>query len=347
MKRSVSSATNTKYSRYGDIFDEYVRRQGLESNLKGLSDHRKAVTMAEFIRHLCVDLGWSASATSHTVCGIKFILRSRLQSTAFLSDPIVSMAVASSKRMVSGRVVNLGLESRKKDPFTIDMVDWLRQQWLVKGNNIIQRMTYLGIAFGFNFMCRVGEFTRDKRSDHHLRRCDVTFTTAKGRVVSAEFIIRTSKTDQRGKGRWLYLGRRTMREAQLLLDLWDWVHRAGMSPDDPLFSRTEKRLNRSLTRKEITEAIKFTARNHGLSCKGFSTRSLRVGGENTCVAAGIKMDEIARIGGWAGSRYTSDRAYTRVTKLDRGALAVEESSRTLTASHLLTRRTAAANGGSA
>lgn len=324
----MASRSFQTYKKQAEKWYEFVRDRKLGEHLDDVPDDIRHLVVIDFLRHLSKDLRWTPRRMTAIMSALRFIFRVNTTSTACLDHPRVLLAMQASKRTMLAREANKVMISRKRDPMTIDMVKWLRSTWWL-GKNEVNKLAYLGTALGFNFMCRISELVKG-RGDHYLRREDVSFVKEAGRLVGADLTIRSSKTDVKGKGRFLYLGRRTPLESELLDDLHSWVCRSKVGDEDALLSTG----TRVLMRSDVARAIKAAATAHRLDARKFSPHSLRVGGATTMERAGVSQLEIQRVGGWAAVGGTVVRSYGRSTRLDKGALAVNDPTAVLQAKHV-------------
>jgi integrase len=215
---------------------------------------------------------------------------------------------------------------------TLDMIKYIRVgMWRL--GDLDACMTYLGVVLAFHFMLRVSEYVAGGVG-HALLSEDVEFFlednkrkatwavqgVSCGRICGAVLVVRSSKRDSEGKGRYLYLGRNSPDEGALLDDLISWCRMSGVKKGDPLFSRWMEGRRKCLTRKMVSKALKDTAKAFGLEEVFFSAHCLRSGGLTTQRVLGASRDNGKRVGGW-GERSSVDEQYAVHTVNDRGTLA--------------------------
>ena len=124
-------------------------------------------------------------------------------------------------------------------------------------------------------------------------------TIPKDRIVGVSYFVPHSKTDQLGAGKYCYLRRLAMSDTvalDVVGDLYEWCTLVKPSGREPLFSwdRGTKFPNKTA----FNLAIKKAAVTVGLSPKGRSSHSLRIGGVSTMYAADMNGFEIMQRGDW-------------------------------------------------
>jgi hypothetical protein len=302
----------------------------------------KAVVLVEFVMHLFISRGLSANEVTMSCSA----LSTRFAMNCKGRDPFEHASVRMAKEACRAdpRLQNIAKEMRRRMPVTVDMIDKHRE--LYWGQDVDRAMTYVGTVLAFNFMWRVSEYVFTKDSDDHtLRADDVLYITKKGRagnrkflfpwqvrgrsmnsevVDTVLFVVRSSKADRQGKGRYLYLRRRSVRESRLVDDLVHWAQWSGVQSKMPYLSRIHNGRTKLLTRRMINESLKAVATAMGFDTMifAFSSHSLRIGGATALISSGASRDSVKRVGGWA-EESNCDNIYYANTALDAGALSVE------------------------
>jgi hypothetical protein len=144
------------------------------------------------------------------------------------------------------------------------------------------------------------------------------------RINSILFVIRSSKCDKKGNGRYLYLTRKSDLENQLVDDVVEWSQQSQIKKGEPFLSRWTANRHKKLTRKMMTEGLRTVARTFRFSetmVFAFQLHSLRIGGATSRMACGGSREVTKRMGGWSYDS-SCDELYYLNTSLDEGALSI-------------------------
>jgi hypothetical protein len=213
------------------------------------------------------------------------------------------------------------------------MIQWLKNQYW--GNNIDRNMTYIAIVLAYHFMLRSSEYIHSKTNPHAICCKDVEFISnddvrikpwnlnniSNISIFAAVFVIRSSKSDRDGKGRYLHLSRDSTLESDFLEDLIRWCKESNIKEDDPLFCRYKFGRRKLLTTQMVSIALKLTASAFGFDSTYFASHSLRIGGMTTMIASGVDRNVARKVGGWSETS-NCDQIYDRNTTGNRGTLSV-------------------------
>ena len=230
----------------------------------------------------------------------------------FFLHPILKGLRASLVRQ--HRLQHSASESRRQ-AVPLAMVLVIRSQLLEQGT-MMGKCLAVAVGFGYTGTHRYGHYLPSK-SNHYVRAGDVTFecihtdangvgamlllppatihTIPKDRIVGVSYFVPHSKTDQLGAGKYCYLRRLAVSDTVALDvagDLYEWCTLVKPSGYEPLFSwdRGTKFPNKTA----FNLAIKKAAVTVGLSPKGMSSHSLRIGG----ASADMNGFEIMQRGDW-------------------------------------------------
>jgi len=126
-----------------------------------------------------------------------------------------------------------------------------------------------------------------------LRAEDLELNTGGGGTI----LLRRSKTDQGGSGKYLHLSERTCRSIR------DWLEAAAIGDGYLLRGvNSAKKATESLGGGQISRIYKRLARQSGVSesiVKKISGHSLRVGGAQEMLRRGASLPQIMVKGGWS------------------------------------------------
>ena len=114
---------------------------------------------------------------------------------------------------------------------------------------------------------------------------------------AASILLRKSKTDQQGSGRWIHL------KTETAIALQQWLSAAQIN-EGLIFRgiRPSGAITDGLCESRISRIYKALARKAGLSepvAKGISGHSIRVGGAQDLLNEGASLSQIMVKGGWA------------------------------------------------
>lgn len=125
-----------------------------------------------------------------------------------------------------------------------------------------------------------------------LRIEDIERVSDKG----ASILLRKSKTDQHGSGKWIHLNAETANAIE------SWISAANINSGHVFRGiRGEAEISNSLCESRIARIYKTLARRAGLSeqiIQGISGHSMRVGGAQDLLSFGASLPQIMVKGGW-------------------------------------------------
>lgn len=336
----VSSRTSSLYKSYLRYWSKFLLTVTAHSsslspthNWNNQSREYQLQVIISFIRYLRENIKLEQERISKCITSLHHYFRIQLFDVSVFAEEVVSLAIRACR--IDKRSHSVVRELRKRLPFTIDMIDTVRENyWEVsseyKGITFLdRRMTFVGILMAFTFMLRVSEYVFDTRSNHAIRSEDVQFFIKNypcepihsfeikdkniilENVLMVRIILRTSKTDQGGRGKYLFIQPRSQREIFCMNTIYVWCNLSSFRKGDPFLSRRFNGTQKLLTSRMVSTAIKESACKHGLQRVQhlFSTHSLRIGGATSLIASGVDRETIQRIGNWKVSSGASDSIY--------------------------------------
>lgn len=334
-EKSLKQNTQKRYAQNSNEWDKYIQSTLFKDDiyLDTADRFNRREVMSTFVIYLEQTRKLSPSQITAILSALRHRFVCNLRDDDVFKDESVLLARKATMG-ITGREKSIQAEERKQFPITIDMIKMSRKINWEQADDIDKKMTYIGVAFGFNFMNRVSELVLDGVCNEYavMSQDTLLLLTNEKRVspwqlqkirtqdvLTAHFVVYASKKGQ--KARHLYLTRKTEEESQLLSDMVEFMRTAGIKRDEPLLSRYKNGRFKKLTRKMINEEIKEMARRSGLNEieKGFTTRSMRIGGCTTMKAAGESSRTVKLVGGWAAES-TCDSIYDRNTPMEGGAL---------------------------
>ena len=339
MMGSVNSDTRKEYMGGWKIWEDFADGHGFDVYLRGYDDTGRVGAVCLLIATLGTQ-GNTPRVVKMAVRSIRFFFDVNMIGSRFLDD----VTIVRTKRSVKpvGRSAFDQRTSVERQAVTLDMVQWSREKCLVQSKTLEDMMSYVAFSLAFNFMWRASEYivvgsrTTSDNCVHALKRGDVVCYDQSGTVIptsaihgckdvaivkSVTFVIKSSKADQGGQGRFLSLDRGGILQNQLVDDLVHFLRDSKTTDDDYLMSRWKNGRNLKLTRKVLTGLLKAAAAAKGLPGACFALHSLRIGGATQMAASSSDSGMIDRVGGWtSGNSVNKSARYRRGTTLDHGAL---------------------------
>lgn len=296
-----------------------------------------------YIKWLYEDKQWNTQKIGLNISGVRDFIRGHLLDLTAFNHESVTLALKATH--ANPRTVSLARETKKRLPVNVEMVAWLKHRMWKDGrvtsmSDIDSRMVFLGVAIGLTFLRRVSEYAHDSRTDHAIIADDVHFITLDDsptaiasfdvrscnltidQVDTMRFIFRTSKTDQGGRGTYLFLRRHNSNEYELIKCCLLWCMISGLEMGQPFLSRIYNGRRKLLRPRMVNDALKFVADNFGFQHvrNAFTSHSLRIGGATALIASGVNRETIQRIGGWSVTSSASDSIYELNTPRDNSNL---------------------------
>jgi len=316
-------------------WEKFKRINGYQYNmeLEHLAFDTQRVVLVKFIRHLHEN-NITASVINQILASIQFFMKVHCKDVQVFADSSIQLARRAT--LPTQRSESIRKEKSTRYPVTLDMLMWLRHDYYVHGD-IDDKMTYLGCILGFTFMWRVSQYVSDNRTGHAILSEDVRFKLVSNRVIRpwevkninksvfecVVFVVRSNK--QRGnETQHLYLGRKSIKETQLLEDLIEWCRISGVQEGDPFMSRYTtkgKRVtHKKLTRNMVSTALKVVASAFGFDEVHFAPHGLRIGAATAGKAKGGR-EFVKGTAGW-DPKSDNDLRYEHGTPLDDNALSI-------------------------
>ncbi len=344
MEEGVTAATRKKHQVRLTSWATFLRQRNLGDDLLLSSSSRE-----DSIRLVCLFMytmkkiwNFSASRIGECVRAVTFHMKTAGKDVTWMEGSTIALARAACREGTS-RDMNIAREVRRRVPFTCDMYLWVRREYWIEGEwsrreDVDSSMTALGVGMALNFMWRASEYIDGV--GHAIQSEDVEIVMKCGmklfswqaanyelewleqNVELCLVVVRSSKTDTIGRGRYLVLQGLGRHLRQLLVDLVRWCFRSGVKKKEALLSRWWGGRRKKLTSRMVSEALQKAGRAFGFpDSVHFVPHCLRIGGASTLVAAGEERGRIQRIGGWAQGS-DRDLGYVWNTGEDEGALSV-------------------------
>ncbi len=349
LNRGVAPRTLASYNKGSEDWADYIKHrlrcrsadEAITRWREQLDYHQHQYILIEYIMYLNGVKGFASERIGNILSSIRHYMRTHITDTSCFDSETVRLAVRAAR--LPAREQSLSKERRKRLPITTEMIIWLKEKyWKYHGPvigrvDIDNRMTFLGVVIGMTFLRRVSEYTVDGRSSHTLLSDDITILIKKGLSVegippwevrsrmvdvndveSIRFIFRSSKTDQGGRGTYLFLKNESDHEKELIKCILYWCIFSGVCTGKPFLSRIYKNRAKVLRPCMVNTMIKEVADQFGFSQvrDAFTSHSLRIGGATLLMANGVGRNTIQRIGGWSAAESASDTIYELNTPHD-------------------------------
>ena len=320
----------------------YVKEEGYGDNtmLVGLDREDKVELFCHFIRHCYLVCKMSASAVEKLIPAIRASMVCRARNVEWMKDDTISLARRAVRNISrTAREANMEGEVKRRMPVTVDMVKTGRRVYW-SGMSLVPELDncilYMGMMLAFHFMWRASEYILDNMCESHAVMAeDVFYLTESNKrkyawellpypfekVVTVIFVIRSSKADHRGRGRYLYLSHNSETESEMINDLVTWAKISGVKKGNAFLSRWLNGRNKKLTRRMMSAGLRHIASLHGFSAIAFAftPHSLRIGGATSMITSGASREVVKRIGGWAEGS-DADLIYHQFAPVSVGAL---------------------------
>jgi len=335
LRSAISSGTSRNYRPYEEVWASFLsdRFAGVDTLLHRLAEKEKRGILVLFVQHLSSN---NLNIRSG-MAALRNLFRTCLEDTKVFDD--ASVLAARDSCRPNPRVVSLAKEVRLRLPVPFELVRALRTTLWLGDSTVDNKMTYLGILLAYCLCLRVGEYAHDSdsRGKHSIRNEDVYLKCKDNiqrrpwefseqssfEVTTVMIILRSSKVDNTGRGRYEYISPETELHIECLRDLTWWVKNSKTARGEPFLSRYQvfkgKLSYKVLTREMISSALKVGATSLGLDESRISSHSLKIGGPSDMRAAGLGDEAIRR-----KTKHTSDASlgYQLSSKRDAGPLTV-------------------------
>lgn len=315
-----------------DVFLDQVR-----------NEEDKATILALFFKERYDEEGMRGKQATCIGAGIRHYFIAALKPVDWFESQTVSSARAAC-RMSCDELRDHKKESRSNEklPVSEDMLMqarsslWESRSW--EWGDIDDRMTYLGLMWGFDQVARVSEYTSAEKDaeDHCIRVWQLSFVvgTAEGvpdrvvggarlaqeigdhpscNIIACEVEASSHKGGALSKKK--VIGRRSPQESQWLDDLVMWLSKGKLAADDQVFTRYKSKtvggkvFKRRLSAEMVRNAVKVMANAAGLPSRPFSAHSLRKGGMTQMRGLGASADDRKDRGNYADGSHVFDTTY--------------------------------------
>jgi hypothetical protein len=344
LKKGFQKSTQKRYdqSMSSERWSSYVREEGYGDNtaLRGLDREVKVELFCYFIKQCYEVHKMSASAVDKLIPAIRASMVCSAKDVKWMEDQAITQARRAVRNISrSAREANMEKEIRRRMPVTVDMVKTCRREYWSGANAIPELdkcIIYIGMMLAFHFMWRASEYILDSScGTHAVMAEDVFYLTQGGNrrfaweltrhpfdtVDTVIFVVRSSKADQQGVGRYLYLSRNSATESEMIDDLIKWGKISAVRKGNTFLSRWLNGRNKKLTRRMMSAGLRHIAGLHGFMsiAFAFTLHSLRIGGATAMITSGASRDEVKRVGGWADGS-DADLIYHQFAPINIGAL---------------------------
>lgn len=289
-ERGLASSTRKSYSSGQKRFLDFCSKFNLIPIPP--SEH----TLLLFISKLGMD-GLAMATIKCYLSSVRQLLIDTGISSPVIYTPRIELVIRGIKRAKVGS--GTGKDSRL--PITPSILKQLKRIWSQPPLSGDKRMLWAAVCLGFFGYLRCAEFTvpsmlaYDKK--RHLSQDDVDLLTPPT-ILSISVLIKSSKTDQFGKGVSIFLSR-TGAPLCPVSALLDYLSTRGPEPG-PLFLRSN---GQPLSRAYLVTQVHSALKEAGLNVQHFNGHSFRIGAATTALQSGISDAKIKLLGRWESSAY--------------------------------------------
>lgn len=307
------------------------------------SDNDRAVILALFFKERYEAGGMRGKQATAVSAGIRHHFATALKPVDWFDSQIVTKARAACKMNCDElRGLKKGGKERATLPVSEDMIMAARVKlWEGKSwgwGDVDDRMTYVGLMWGFDQVARISEYTSAEKTaeDHCVRLWQLTFVVEGGigapqRLVSGSVLsqemraspvpyvvaceVEASSHKCGALRKKKVIGRRSVEESQWLDDLTEWLSKSELKTEDQIFTRYKaktvggKVYMKRLSAAMIRTAVKGMAVVAGLPPDRFSSHSLRKGGMSQMRGLGASADDRRDRGNYADGSSVGDTIY--------------------------------------
>ena len=349
LSKGVTERTRNGYAASWRAWVVFIGKESSDARrrdvfLEGMkSDTERAVRLALFFKERYENGGMRGRQATAVSAGIRHHFAAALKSVDWFESQIVASARAACRLSCDElREQKKGAKRKATVPVSEDMIAAARVRlWEGKGwgwGDVDDRMTYVGLMWGFDQVARVSEYTSAETAaeDHCVRLWQLTFIIDGGVGGAQEVIPGAALAERMGvialkdvvaceveasshKGGALskkkVIGRRSDEESQWLNDLVEWLSKSKLKAEDQIFTRyAAKTVGGKVQRKRLTaemirKAVKGMATSVGLPTVRFSSHSLRKGGMSQIRGLGASADDRSDRGNYADDSTVFDTIY--------------------------------------
>lgn len=226
--------------------------------------------------------------------------------------------------------------SKRKLPFTLDMLYYLLDSNILNIDVISHRAVFTSMYLAFIMLLRISEYT-STNSNHCILTTDVKFWInnntsyvhcseldhiTKEMISAVSITLRSAKNDQNAMGHVSTFSNSNLnnRGFNLALLLFIWCKHYAPKHEAPLFG--------NLSSNDINYYVKKAADGLNLPSTNVTTHSIRIGGATSLTAQNTPSHIIKKIGRWKGDSY---QIYTQMS-----SEVFNQVEHTLTGNHALT-----------
>ena len=349
LAKGVTRGTRSAYAadwRLWSAFVGKIAQDGGEGDVyleKSGSDRDRAVMLALFFKERYETGGMRGRQATAVSAGIRHHFATALKPVHWFDSQIVTNARAACKMTCDElRGHKREAKGRATLPVSEDMIMAARVRlWEGKSwgwGDVDDRMTYMGLMWGFDQVARVSEYTSAEPSaeDHCVRVWQLTFVV-EGEMGQPQRLISGSLLAQEMRATPIpaimaceveasshksgvlrkkkVIGRRSEEESQWLDDLTEWLLKSDLKTEDQIFTRYKaktiggKVYMKRLSAEMIRTAVKDMAIAAGLPPNKFSSHSLRKGGMSQMRGLGASADDRRDRGNYADGSSVGDTIY--------------------------------------
>ena len=285
LEKAISQSSHETYSRAIQAFHHFLRESG---SISGSLLPRSVDEVAKFVAFLSLR-GLAASTIATYLSGLAFYLKLNGM-TDYTNNFLV-------RKLLRGvKLERKGNDSRL--PITLSILTKVLSNLdMVAYSNFESCLFKASFSLAFFAFLRVGEITGGKPSRHALCINDVTFGTLEG--LAGMFInLRSSKTDQLGQGKTLFLARAIGSPLCPVIMMEKYLAGRPLVPGQLFVHFDGSPVTRFQFSRVLNKAVSFI---EGLPTNRFTSHSFRIGAATCAAMHGFSNEQIQEWGRWKSS----------------------------------------------
>lgn len=367
LESSVETATYKKYKIAWKKWMDYNHMLHLNDLfMDEYTKELKVKYVLRFIKYL-YDNNMRGNSISGTLTGIKQFFIFNLKPIDCFNNDLIKQGIKSCK-LKNTEIIQIATKKKSNEiiPFNVELLEQLRIIYFIDDHwdsveYLNNKAVYLAVAICLDTAVRISSVTlkdgKDKL-DHciklnhiNIKVKDVSISI-KGEdfkqyfqnnqliISDVELIDLYFFSDKVTTNSGVVLSKdpnviaRTNRnDSQLVDDLINWILKSGVKDGDELLTRYFNGKRKVVTRKQITNGLKYIAELNDIPVNRINTKSLRKGFATSAAMSGMSEEQIKSKGAWSSKvaklHYTKNYNNVGLLSMDKNNYGLDELKRNL------------------